>query len=293
MKMKKIYRMLLAIVLMGTMTTAEAQTNGFNRLKNVDTQHVANLAGGMRFAPDVTMEEAHALPGTVAYAAFEDNKVTQLSAQGIDVVNVIVPAMKAMIKENFDEQTYYALRDSAVARVKSSMSGVMGTMLVGHINKFTYDDFKNWVDEIDATMYYEATDKGYRLYFNSPKFPLNAGDLQSYFVGKVNSALSVYRGTLQEMAYSYLSDYEEMLPAVYSISGSRIASTSRSRLARGMRRISALPTRSTTSRPRVCGNSAPSTKRLTSWVSRVNIRMLMANGMRPSPPVSASYFPRE
>ena len=87
MKMKKIYRMLLAIVLMGTMTTAEAQTNGFNRLKNVDTQHVANLAGGMHFAPDVTMDEAHALPGTVAYAAFEDNKVTQLSAQGIDVVN--------------------------------------------------------------------------------------------------------------------------------------------------------------------------------------------------------------
>ena len=98
MKMKKIYRMLLAIVLMGTMTTAEAQTNGFNRLKNVDTQHVANLAGGMHFAPDVTMDEAHALPGTVAYAAFEDNKVTQLSAQGIDVVNVIVPTMKAMIK---------------------------------------------------------------------------------------------------------------------------------------------------------------------------------------------------
>ena len=217
MKMKKIYRMLLAIVLMGTMTTAEAQTNGFNRLKNVDTQHVANLAGGMHFAPDVTMDEAHALPGTVAYAAFEDNKVTQLSAQGIDVVNVIVPTMKAMIKENFDEQTYYALRDSAVARVKSSMSGVMGTMLVGHINKFTYDDFKNWVDEIDATMYYEATDKGYRLYFNSPKFPLNAGDLQSYFVGKVNSALSVYRGTLQEMAYNYLADYEEMLPAVFSM----------------------------------------------------------------------------
>ena len=217
MKMNKIYRMLATLAMMAVVVVAGAQTNGYNRLRNVDTQHVAHLAGGTHFAPDVTMDEAHALPGTVAYAAFENNKVAQLSAQGIDVVNVVVPMMKAMLKENFDEQTYYALRDSAVVKVKSAMSGVMGTLLIGHINRFTYEDFQNWVDGIDANMYYEATDKGYRLYFNSPNFPLNAGDLQSYFVGKVNSALSVYRGTLQEMAYSYLADYEELLPAVFSM----------------------------------------------------------------------------
>lgn len=209
--------MLMTLAVIGVVATAEAQTTGYNRLKNVGTQHVAHLAGGTHFAPDVTMDEAHALPGTVAYAVFDGNKVAQLSAQGIDVVNVVVPMMKTMLKQQFDEPTFYALRDSVVLKVKSAMSGEKVTLLVGHLNNFSYEKFQKWVDNIDANMYYEQAENGYRLYFNSPEFPINAGVLQSYFVGKVNSYFSVYRGTLQSMADTYLADYPELLPAIYSM----------------------------------------------------------------------------
>ena len=75
-------------------TNADAQNAGYNRLQNVTTGHVAQLSGGLRFAPDVTLEQAYAKPGTVAYAEFDGQKVTQLRAQGVDVVNTIVPMMK-------------------------------------------------------------------------------------------------------------------------------------------------------------------------------------------------------
>ena len=214
--MRKLYIFIFTMLLMVT-TAAQAQTNGYNRLKNVATGHIANLEGGHTFALNATEEEAHSLAGTVAYMAFEDNIMTALRAQNADVVGALVPAIKAMIPEMMPEDQFYVLKDSMVSMASAAFSGAMATTLIGYINRYTYEDFITYVNEMDTNLYLEATDGGYYLYFNSPKFPLNAGVLNDYFVKKINSYLTAYRGTMQLMAEQYLVGKEELLPMVYNL----------------------------------------------------------------------------
>ena len=196
--------------------SASAQTMGYNRLVNVGTGHVANLSGKSTFAPNVTQQEAMAAPGTIAHMAFEDNKISQLSAQGMDLVNVVIPAAKAMIAMMFPEESYIQLRDTMVVMVRNNMEGAMGTMLAGYMSRFTYEDFLNWIDNIDTNLYYEEAEGGYRIYMNAPQFPLNAGDLNSYFILKVNQYMPLFYGNMQEMAKVALVGRENMLPMIYS-----------------------------------------------------------------------------
>ncbi len=212
--MRKIYILLVALTMV--VAQAYAQTDGYFRLKNVGTGHVANLVGGHTVAPNVTLDEALSLPGTVARVGFQDNKVASMNAQGVDVVNELVPTIKTLIPQYIDEEYYYAMRDSMVAMVRQSMSGAMGLLLVGYMNRYTYDNFLEWVNSIDTNMYYKEAEGGYYLFFKSPPFPIDAGDFTDYFVTKINGYLSFYRGTMQYMATQYLVGREELLPMVYS-----------------------------------------------------------------------------
>ena len=141
-------------------TNADAQNAGYNRLQNVTTGHVAQLSGGLRFAPDVTLEQAYAKPGTVAYAEFDGQKVTQLRAQGVDVVNTIVPMMKGMLLQMIDPETFAALKDSALVRVDAVLSGAMGILLKNYINNYSYENFQEYVGNFDTNLYYTAVDGG-------------------------------------------------------------------------------------------------------------------------------------
>lgn len=215
--MRKINIFLLSLALMLVSVGADAQTAGYFRLQNEATQHVANLSGGLHFAPDVTLEEAYGKPGTVAYADFDGEKVTQLRAQGVDVVNTVVPVMKSMMLQLITEDRYIALRDTAVARVNQVFPGAMGTMLVNLIKNYSYENFQDYVANIDSNLYYIEVENGYQLFFRSPEFPLNAGDFTQYFTQKVNAYFSLYRGTLQEMAKEYLVGREYLTPVVNSL----------------------------------------------------------------------------
>ena len=212
--MKKIYTLLLAIMAMGS--AAFAQTDGYNRLKNAGSGHVANFESSYSFAPNATMEEAASLPGTVAWMAFEDDVVTNLRAQNVDLVNVVIPTLKAMIPTIIDEPTFTALKDSVIDMANTFMGKTMATVLVGAVRRYTYDNFLTYVDEMDTKLYYKKVDGGYQLYMNAPKFPLDAGDLTSYVTGKVNGYLSLYYGTMEELAKQYLVGRESMLPMVNS-----------------------------------------------------------------------------
>ena len=214
--MRKFYYLFLALALAFTVTHANAQNSGYNRLQNVATGHVAHLSGSSHFAPDVTLEEAYARPGTVAYVDFDGQKMTQLRAQGVDVVNTIVPMMKALLLQMVDEDTFTALKDSMVVRVKSALPGAMGTLLTNYINNYSYANFQTYVGNIDTNLYYTAVDGGYELYFNSPSFPFNAGDFTAYFTSKANEFLTLYRGTFQEYALTYLEGREYLIPVVNS-----------------------------------------------------------------------------
>ena len=214
--MRKFYAVLFALVMV-SVTAVQAQTNGYNRLKNVATGHVANLPGKYVFAPNVTEEEACSQPGTVAYIEFDDTRVTQLRAQGTDVVNDLAPLMKVMFKTAISEDYYYALREEMIATVQASYTGAMGTLLVSYMNRFTYQDFTNYVDTMDTNMYYRETEGGYYLYFKSPDFPLDAGDFTEYFTTKVNAYMSAFRGRLQLMVTPYFEDKPELLPMIYSM----------------------------------------------------------------------------
>ncbi|MBO4658126.1 MAG: hypothetical protein J5637_00730 [Prevotella sp.] len=214
--MRKFHSFLLSLALMLVGVGANAQTSGYNRLQNVTTGHVANLSGGLHFAPDVTLDEAYALPGTVAYADFDGQKVTELRAQGVDVVNTLVPMMKAMMLEVITEEKYAELQGMAIEKVETLLPGAMGTMLVNLIKNYTYADFQVYVSDLDTSLYYTEVEGGYRLLFNSPPFPFNAGDFTSYLTKKTNDYLSLYRGTLQEMASEYLVGREYLKPMVDS-----------------------------------------------------------------------------
>lgn len=213
--MKKFYLMLMAVTMV--FTAVSAQTNGYYRLANANTGHVTHLASAGSFAPNATMEDAHSLPGTVAYLNFEDDKVTQLRAQGIDVANVAIPMLKQMLLTTIDETNYYALRDSAVNMVSRQMSGAMGSMVVRLLKDFTYADFVAWTDKIDTNLYMEKHEDVCRLYMITPNFPLNGGAFNSYIVSKANQLLKTYIGTFQERADEYLTgDKEGLRPMAYS-----------------------------------------------------------------------------
>ena len=198
---------------------AQAQTNGYHRLKNVATGHVATLPGKHVFAPNVTEEEACSQPGTVAYFEFDSNQVTHYRAQGTEVVNELAPLMKIMFKTAISEDYYYDLRQEMINTVRASYTGAMGDLLVSYMSRYTYEDFLNYIDAMDTNMYYRETEGGYYLYFKSPAFPLDAGDFTEYFTTKVNTYMSAFRGRLQQMVTPYFADKQEVLPMIYSMIG--------------------------------------------------------------------------
>ena len=204
----------LSIFCMGV----NAQTRGYYRLQNVATGHVTHLAGMTQFAPNASLDEAHALPGTVAYLDFENTKITALSSQNIDVVNEVIPMLKMLVLQTIDEPMYYSLRDSAVLYVTSFMAAAVADLAVPLIKKFTYEDFQEYVYNTDTYIYTEsAGDDTKYLYVNLPKFPLNAGVLTSYLVGKVNEFLKMLRTPLKNMAGKYLVGREYLTPTVNSL----------------------------------------------------------------------------
>lgn len=215
--MRKFLTLLIAFSVLGGMTAAWAQSSGYNRLKNVATGHVANLENKYVFSPNVTMEQAASLPGTVAYMEFEDGTMASLKSQNVDLVNVVIPTIKAMIPQLITEEVYVELKDSLLEMVKTYMQGAMGTVLAGHIVRYSYENFLDYVDDMDTNMYVESTDGGYYLYLESPEFPINAGDLTTYFTNKVNGYLDIYRGSAQALAKSYLQGREQMFPMVSSM----------------------------------------------------------------------------
>lgn len=215
--MRKFLTLLIAFSVLGGMTATWAQSSGYNRLKNMATGHVANLESQYVFSPNVTMEQAASLPGTVAYIEFEDGTMSSLKAQNVDLVNVVIPTVKAMIPQMITEEVFVSLKDSVIGMVKTYMSGAMGTVLAGHLSRYSYDNFLDYVDNMDTNMYVESTDAGCYLYLNSPEFPINAGDLTTYFTNKVNGYLDLYRGTAQAMARTYLQGREQMIPMVNSM----------------------------------------------------------------------------
>lgn len=213
--MKKICTLLFAISLLAC--TAQAQTTGFNRLKNVASEHIVDLENSGSFAPNVSEEEASSLPGTVAWMTFEDNTVTNLQAQHVDLVNVVIPMVKQLVPAVITEPVFEELKDSVINMANAYLGKAMATVLVGAVRRYTYSDFLTYIDEMDTKMYYKETEGGYLLYVNSPKFPLDAGDLTSYVTSKINGYLSLYLGTMEEMAKQYLVGREGLRPMVNSM----------------------------------------------------------------------------
>ena len=213
--MKKICTLLFAFVLLAC--TAQAQTTGYNRLKNAASEHVVNLENSGAFAPNVTEEEAMSLSGTVAWVTFEDGTVSNLRAQNVDLVNVVIPMVKELVPLVITEPVFNELKDSVIEMANNYLGTAMAVVLVGAVRRYTYSDFLTYVDEMDTKMYYKETEGGCLLYVNSPKFPLNAGDLTSYVTNKINGYLSLYTGTLEEMAKPYLVGREGLRPMVNSI----------------------------------------------------------------------------
>lgn len=213
--MKKINTLLFAIFLLAY--TAQAQTNGYNRLQNVASEHIVNLENSGSFAPNVTEEEAMSLPGTVASVIFEDNTVSELQAQHVDLVNVVIPMVKQLVPVVITEPVFEELKDSVIEMANTYLGKAMATVLVGAVRRYTYSDFLTYIDEMDTKMYFKETEGGYLLYVNSPKFPLDAGDLTSYVTSKINGYLPLYLGTMEEMAKEYLVGREGLRPMVNSM----------------------------------------------------------------------------
>ena len=213
--MKKIYLLLMAMLMA---TAINAQTTGYNRLKNVSTGHYANLASSGSFAPNADKESANGLAGTIAYMAFGDNQVTQLRMQGLDVINVAIPMMKALVLTTIDEEQFISMRTTMVEMIKKQMSGAMGSMVARMMEDYTYEEFLEWFDKIDTNLYFEKVEKGdgYRLFMVTPDFPLNGGTFNDYLIEKANQFMKAYTGTLQEKADEYLvGDLEGLRPMAY------------------------------------------------------------------------------
>ena len=199
-------------------TAINAQTTGYNRLKNVSTGHYANLASSGTFAPNVDKESANGLAGTIAYMAFGDNQVTQLRMQGVDVVNVAIPMMKALVLTVIDEEEFIIMRTTMVEMIKKQMTGAMGSMIARMMEDYTYEEFLEWFDKIDTNLYFEKVEKGegYRLFMVTPDFPLNGGTFNDYLIEKANQFMKAYTGTIQEKADEYLvGDLEGLRPMAY------------------------------------------------------------------------------
>ena len=195
-----------------------AQTKGYYRLQNVATNHITHLEGITHFSPSSTLDEAHSQPGTVAYLDFEGKKITALSAQNVDVVNQVIPMLKMLILQTIDEPTYYMLRDSAAYYTISFMSAAVADLAVPLINKFTYEDFQEYIYNTDTNLYKEnAGNDNYYLYANLPKFPLNAGILTTYLVGKANENMTLLHTPLKNMAANYLIGREYLIPTMNSL----------------------------------------------------------------------------
>ena len=151
--MKKIYLFLMAALM--TVTAVNAQTNGYNRLKNQTTGLFTSLTTSGNFAPNVDEDSAHGIAGTVAYMEFGDNKVTQLRMQGIDVVNMAIPMIRALLLTVIDEEEFTVMRGTMVEMIKKQMSGAMGSMVARMMEDYTYEEFVEWVNAIDTNLYME------------------------------------------------------------------------------------------------------------------------------------------
>lgn len=216
--MRKLYICGL-IALMSVFTLgASAQRDGFYRMKNVATNHVANISGHTHFAPNVTMEEAYTLPGTVAEVAFEDVTLSKLVVQNVDAINMVIPVMKEMVLETIDEERFVAMKDTMILYVASYMAADMADLVIPLIQNFTYENFQDYVANADANIYYEdAGDGRYYLYVNTPKFPLNAGILTGYLTGIANGYLDRLRYRIESLMDMYLIGRQYLKPVAYSL----------------------------------------------------------------------------
>ncbi len=218
-KMRKFCTTILTLVFLSAALLVNAQETGYYRLKNVETGHVANFSAPYHVAPDVTMSEAMSKAGTIARAAVDTAKVTDLRVQAVDVINVMLPMFKSLLLENINEELFTTLRDTMVVIVKANMTGSAGDVLVANMKAYTYEKFQDWVNSLDTNLYYEYDEArgGNLLWMKSPSFPLNMGTLNNYFIGKINGYMSLYRGTVQEMITPMLEGKEGMAPLVYSL----------------------------------------------------------------------------
>ena len=156
--MRKYITLFFAFAMMGCTTNVWAQTNGYNRLKNAASEHVVNLENSGAFAPNVTEEEAMSLPGTVAWVTFEDGTVSNLRAQNVDLVNVVIPMVKDLVPLVITEPVFNELKDSVIEMANTYLGTAMAVVLVGAVRRYTYSDFLTYVDEMDTKMYYKETE---------------------------------------------------------------------------------------------------------------------------------------
>ena len=216
--MRKLYICCLIAVMSVLALGASAQRDGFYRLKNVATNHVANITDLTHFAPNVTMEEAYTLPGSVADVAFEDVTLSKLVVQNVDAVNMVIPVMKEVMLETIDEDRFVALKDTMILYVASYMAADMADLVIPLIQNFTYQDFQDYVADADANLYYEdAGDGRYYLYVNTPKFPLNAGILTNYLTGVANGYLDRLRYRIESLMDLYIVGHDYLKPVAYSL----------------------------------------------------------------------------
>lgn len=216
--MRKLYICCLIAAMSVFALGASAQRDGFYRMKNVATDHVANISDLTHFAPNVTMEEAYTLPGTVADVAFEDVTLSKLVIQNVDAVNTVIPFMKEMVLETIDEDRFAEMKDTMILYVASYMAADMADLVIPLIQNFTYEDFQNYVTNADANLYYEDTGDGrYFLYVKTPKFPLNAGILTGYLTGIANGYLDRLRHRIESLMDMYLVGRQYLKPVAYSL----------------------------------------------------------------------------
>ncbi len=216
--MRKLYICGLIAVLSVFALGASAQRAGFYRMKNVATEHIANLGGHTHFAPNVTIEEAYTMPGTVADVDFGDETLSRLVVQNVDAINTVIPAMKEMVVEIIDEDRFVALKDTMILYVASYMSADLADLTIPLIQNFTYDNFLDYVANADANLYYQdAGDGKYYLWVNTPKFPLNAGILTNYLTGVANGYLDRLRYRIESLMDLYLIGREYLKPVAYSL----------------------------------------------------------------------------
>ena len=143
--MTKKYYLLTLCVLFLSFIGASAQDNGYYRLQNVASEHIAQLSGHTHVAPSATLEQAVVLPGTIAYTAVENNHFTALTIQNVDLVNQVIPMVKDIAANLFDEEQFASLKDTLEHYVLSYMSANVADLVVPLIRKYTYQDFQKYI----------------------------------------------------------------------------------------------------------------------------------------------------